>query len=108
MFTPRGLFKGVACPARENCRLPNCLFDHNAPAITTSPPAATASVSPPADEAKDAGGDRKRRRLDDGSKRAPQRPPPPSRANKPFVGLIAGNAPGGGTADGQRKTPTAD
>ena len=99
MFTPRGLFKGIACPARENCRLPNCLFDHDIPATTGAAPSTS-------EEIKEVGGDRKRRRLDDGSKSTTQQPQP--RANKPFVGLITGNSLNGVHGlppDGEKEAP---
>src|SRR5882724_11373806 len=98
MFTPRGLFKGIACPARENCRLPNCLFDHDIRADTVADP-------PTTEEIKKTGGDRKRRRLDDGSKITTQQQP---RANKPFVGLVAETSPNGAhgsPSDGEKREP---
>ena len=31
MFSTSGLFKNIACPNGDTCRLPNCIFSHKPP-----------------------------------------------------------------------------
>jgi hypothetical protein len=41
VFTTTNLFKGIACPEGDNCKLTNCIYTHPAAPVTTAPKAAT-------------------------------------------------------------------
>jgi RNA exonuclease 1 len=43
VFTTTNLFKGIACPEGNNCKLTNCIYTHPVALVTTAPRAATSS-----------------------------------------------------------------
>jgi hypothetical protein len=43
VFTTTNLFKGIACPEGNNCKLTNCIYTHPVAPVTTAPKPATSS-----------------------------------------------------------------
>jgi hypothetical protein len=43
VFTTTNLFKGIACPEGDNCKLTNCIYTHPVASVTTAPKAVTLS-----------------------------------------------------------------
>ncbi|KAF2817357.1 putative RNA exonuclease 3, partial [Mytilinidion resinicola] len=98
MWPTKCLFPNVPCPEKDTCRLPNCIFSHDAPRSPPTGPRRRGAIGTGSSHPYEHG-DLKRRRLDNGTKApvsADDSPRQPKVEPIPFFGFVMPK-PGNGT-----------